>query len=84
MKLSTLAFIAATVVIPATAFADGSQPLSAPGKDAPAATNMKKGAAAPATTTTGSGAMDKTTGPASDPQKKSMDDPKQYGSPDKH
>jgi hypothetical protein len=82
MKLSTLAVLAATVVIPATAFADSSQPMSAPGKDAPA--TMNKGAAAPSATT-GSGAMtDKTTTKAADPQKKSMDDPKEYGKPDKH
>jgi hypothetical protein len=42
---------------------------------------------APTAKTTGSGAAmskDPTTTKAGDPQKKSMDDPKQYGSPDKH
>jgi hypothetical protein len=34
MKLSTLALIAATVAIPAAAFADSSQPKSAPGAEA--------------------------------------------------
>jgi len=85
MKLSTLAFIAATVALPAAAFADSSQPMSAPGKDAPAGATMNKGAAAPtAATTTGKGEMDKGTKTGSDPVKKSMDDPKQYGNPDKH
>jgi hypothetical protein len=84
MKLSTLAILGATIVLPATAFADSSQPMSAPGKDAPAGTMTNKGGAAPtAATTTGKGA-DKTTNTGADPVKKSMDDPKQYGNPDKH
>ena len=53
MKLSTLALIAATVAIPAAAFADSSQPKSAPGAEAPANTKMKKG-----TATTGAPARD--------------------------
>jgi len=42
---------------------------------------------APAAKTTGSGAAvakDPTSTKAGDPQKKSMDDPKEYGKPDKH
>jgi hypothetical protein len=41
---------------------------------------------APAAKTTGSGAINKdaTSTKAGDPQKKSMDDPKEYGKPDKH
>jgi len=60
MKLSTLAFIAATVAIPSAAFADSSQPKSAPGADAPAAT-MQKGAThngSMKSGTTGAGAAD--------------------------
>ncbi len=43
--------------------------------------------AAPTAKTTGSGAAiakDPTNTKAGDPQKKSMDDPKEYGKPDKH
>jgi hypothetical protein len=83
MKLSTLAFIAATVALPTAAFADSSQPMSAPGKDAPAGMT-NKGASAPTAAQTTGKAMDKTTTTGSDPVKKSMDDPKQYGNPDKH
>jgi len=41
MKLATLALIAATVAIPAAAFADSSQPNSSPGAAAPAGQMQK-------------------------------------------
>ena len=46
MKLATLAFIAATVAIPAAAFADSSQPNSSPGAAAPAGQMQKNTGAA--------------------------------------
>lgn len=84
MKLSTLVVLAATVFVPATAFADSSQPMSAPSKEAPNGAMMDKSKASPAPTTSGSSTIDKTTTPATDPQKRSMDDPNQYGKPDRH
>jgi hypothetical protein len=68
MKLSTLAFIAATVAIPTAAFADSSQPKSAPGTDAPAAT-MHKGSqkGSMKSGTTGAGAADSSIPGATNP-----------------
>ncbi len=50
MKLSTLALVAATVALPAAAFADSSQPNSSPGAAAPA-TQMQKNQGAKSGTT---------------------------------
>jgi hypothetical protein len=67
MKLSTFALIAATVAIPAAAFADSSQPKPAPGAEAPA-THMQKGATKHgATSTTGAGAADSSIPGATNP-----------------
>lgn len=76
MKLSTLALIAATVAIPAAAFADSSQPKSAPGAEAPANTKMKKG-----TATTGAPARDSSIPGATNPNTSSAPGRSHVGEP---
>ena len=80
MKISRNALLAAAFVIgtgTAVYAAEGQTPAG----QTPAAQQGMKSTAP----TTGSGAMkDPSTTKAADPQKKSMDDPKQYGHPDKH
>jgi hypothetical protein len=89
MKLATVIFVAA-LAIPTAALADSSQPNSAPGLEGQPVTNQGEGTTGmnrSSEGTTGSAAMirrDPTSSKAADPQKKSLDDPKQYGHPDKH
>ena len=83
MKLSKNMLLAAVLVLgtgTAVYAAEGMAPSNSSGSAQQQ--NMKT---TPAPRTTGSGAMQDTSKTkAADPQKKSMDDPKQYGKPDKH
>jgi hypothetical protein len=93
MKLSRNALLAAAFVLSTgtAVYAQGQTPVPTPsnpgGSVQQQEMNRNNGSSqvAPAPRTSGSGAMqDSTKTKAGDPLKKSMDDPKQYGSPDKH
>jgi hypothetical protein len=87
MKLSRNVLLAAALVLGTgtAVYAAEGQGQAAGGSAGQQEMNNGSSQAAPAPRTTGSGAMqDPSTTKAADPQKKSMDDPKQYGKPDKH
>jgi hypothetical protein len=82
MKVSRNALLAAALVLGTGTAVYAAEGQTAPTTPGTAQQQDMKAAPAP---TTGSGAMkDPSTTKAADPQKKSMDDPKQYGKPDKH
>jgi hypothetical protein len=94
MKLSRNALLAAAFVLGTgtAVYAQGQTPVPTPGNPGGSVQQQEMnrnngpdvGAAKPGAKTTGSAARDTTNTKAGDPQKKSMDDPKQYGNPDKH
>jgi hypothetical protein len=93
MKASKSALLVAAFVLGTgtAVFAQGQTPVPTPSNPGGSVQQQEKNRnngpsqVAPAPRTTGSGAMkDSTTTKAGDPLKKSMDDPKQYGKPDKH
>ncbi|MCX7314999.1 MAG: hypothetical protein NTV56_25675 [Alphaproteobacteria bacterium] len=67
MKLATLALVAATIALPATAFAEGMQQQKAGDSSVPGATNPNTSGAKAKTGTTGAGAADSSVPGATSP-----------------